>query len=390
MALKLNDDDVHRIASLLPFDERHRLTHVSKQFERVLSTRSELWDADATFFISDASTAESCVAWMSRRKHFRSLHIHFDLVDEMAFAAFLGALSVVSRGLTVLLISAPHLKFEDPLFLGSCDSLLALHVDARSIKISDFACRTLSKTLADLNIHAAGTLFPLPRIEMSAMTSVSLTSSKSNAAWRVFEKGATFPHMTDISLRCAPYSTILHVMKNMHSITSLSLKQCNLVELPVHLSALTSLKYLRVSRNSLVSLANLPETVTRLDVSHNCLAESDIGTRTSIQILDICCNTDISRPDTMILPNLKYISCSSIPSHAFFMAATQLRTINIHARCHGYERVANTPSVPMGLHTTATALFIEPNSKGFLGVEMCREMMALVRSNPHLDVSFSS
>lgn len=390
MALKLNDDDVHRIASLLPFDERHQLTHVSKQFERVLSTRCELWDTDATFFINDASTAESCVAWMSRRKHFRSLHIHFDLVDEMAFVAFLGALSVVSRGLKVLLISAPHLKFEDPLFLGSCDSLLALHVDAHSMKLSEFACRTLSKTLAELHLHiAGGTLFPLPQLEMSAMTRISLTSSKASAAWRVFEKGATFPHMKDISLRFAPYSTILHVMKTMQSITSLSLKQCNLVELPVHLSALTSLKNLRVSRNSLVSLANLPETVTRLDASHNCLAESDIGTRTSIQILDICCNTDISRPNTMILPNLKYISCSSIPTHAFFMASTQLRTINIHARCHGYERVANMPSVPMGLQTTATALFIEPNSKGFLGVDMCREMIALVRSNPHLDVSFS-
>ena len=387
--MPLNDDDVHRIASLLPFDERHQLTHVSKQFERVLSTRCALWDTDATFFIKDASIAESCVAWMSRRRYFRSLHVHFDLVDEMAFAAFLGALSVVSRGLKILLISAPHLKFEDPLFLGSCDSLLALHVDARSMKLSDFACRALSKTLADLHLHVTGgTLFPLPHLDMSAMRSISITS-KSNAAWRVFEKGATFPRVQKVSLRFAPYSTILHVMKNMQSITSLSLKQCNLVELPDHLSALTSLKNLRVSHNSLVSLANLPETVTRLDVSHNCLAESDIGTRTPIQILDISCNTDISRPDTMILPNLKYISCSSIPTHAFFTASTQLHTINIHARCHGYERDAQTPSVPMGLHTTATALFIEPNSKGFLGVDMCREMLALVRSNPRLDVSFS-
>jgi hypothetical protein len=390
--MALNDDDVQRIASLLPFDERHRLTHVSKQFERVLSTRHELWDTDATFFIDDASIAESCVAWMSRRRHFRSLHIHFDLVDDVAFAAFLGCLTVVSRGLQILMIWAPHLKFEDPMFLGSCDSLLALHVDALSTKLSDFACRTLSKTLADLHLHSAGgTLFPLPSLEMSAMRSVSFSAGAeaSASAWRVFEDGTRFPCIERVSLRAAPSSTIAYITKNLQSITSLSLKKCNLVELPIHLSALTSLKNLRVSHNSLASLENLPHTVTRLDVSHNCLVESDIGERTSIRILDMSCNPDISRPNAMILPNLQYLSCSSIPTHAFFVNSTQLRTLNIHARCRGYERDPQTPSLSMGLFTTATALFIEPNSRGFLGVDMCREMMALVRSNPHLDVLFS-
>ena len=387
--MHLTDDIVHRILLSVEFKERHALARVSKQFSYILSRRADMWENDAEFVVCHTHNIKLYVRWM-RTRWFRSLriciqyhpcqnHAAQDLEACNTFMYFLGAFAPRLHHLDISASYHINLQQYAP-FVNICNSLKSLRMYVYEMH-RDLDFNNLT-SLETLSIESYMPIRVATECTLRSLTSLEMKSIKKTITIDTMN----VPNLKRLSLDGAHFA---HLPSNLDelSLTSLSLQRCNLIHLPDYVSTLTSLRHLRISRNSLTSIENLPPNIIILDMSHNMCVEFD-AIHTQIEILDISCNPYISRLETLNLPNLKSVSCSAIPTQTFLSKSKYLKTIHIHAPCRGYHPgVSNPFASTHGPITTATRLFLD--SEIYDARESSAELVDFFHANPHMQIMSS-